>query len=1159
MMAVSLMVSANAKIDFDDADQIDAKYQEAVEVLEKLGFFEGVPTADAATATETEDSADATTEAPAAANNFSPKLTLTRAQLAVMLFKLRTGDNGTEEAYAKYKNYKTYSDTPAWAAVHINYLAEVDAMHGTGNGKFSPDLEVDGYQAVQALLQAIGYGKLGEFGDTYSEAKLQAAVLGSQKGITTGMGLTLSNILTREQMAGLIFNALTDPKAYVVTLKADGKDYVEEELNLKDTVTLGEANWELHRYGISSGKTYPSDKKIKVENDPFGRPTNPKWVAVVKGQDEPVQIGTEDKAIVSYYTKAVTRSELKSDFYYNFAFKDLWANTEYYVDGKKLDSNDPWSYAYNKNGTRVSDNDTIGGVGVTVEAYMMADDRVAIDDEKYDVGSLGDTSLSGTNYTNWPRMRVVIVHHYAALIDDAIWTNGYTYGTGDVYKTPDRLYLPYDKFSGWADDNYLDHTTPTYIAKKVPLPLDQADDTYKKGDAIFYSVAYNKDGTFTVHEDVNLTDEGCLVQAPIAQVAPNRTYIRLTDKDQPANYITYFMQYTTTPTYSVSKINTTGTTAVDVYLDPFTKSLVALIVSDPDPVAPPTYSDDYYYVTDVAVNVGQTKLIDGTVDYTLKFVATAYNAKTGASTPIELPYEIDGTNKVLTKATDVWKVTKIADLNVNIEVDVTGKVTTPKSVAAPYSIRSVAEDADADDSYVFDYDAKVYTVSADVTILLDGNKYDVVDDAHPMVMVDMKTKEFVTDSHKNLIFYIMAGGKPYILDLYSGYETSDTEAIYKTMATTTVSVKDPEDFNPNLTYDAYSTYDELVNANRAYAGKRPEDIGTVYTAWGAPATPAPVVTYDLDDLVHQFIKYKDGVATYLLTWDETDSIAEDDSTSQTTKYINSGIFDKGETSSVVKVNGWIELYVNENTLVYSLKGTPDGYGYKDIKYAGTYRFNEFEAFGTTDSNRDVLVTLVNGRVSYITVISDDAVENSHPLSTAFYGIYCGLDEIGSTTVVNFVDPNTNTMKGLPLTASAAIYYNDKIKNADVGDVLRITTDSTGKTITAIDCYAKRGTVVEQNSNYIVSWQYTYDYLANKYNDVPEKVHMNLYNAAYYYVAADYIERVNPQKAGANDQVSVFQNSNGTTVVVIYSQDFLDSHKDGDLFYGNIDQFWDGRK
>ena len=99
VMTLSLMTVANAT-SFNDDSQIDETYAEAVEVLSALEVFQGVNDG----------------------SNFAPKQTITRAEVAAIIYRIVTGDvNDTQEGiYADYAKFADVADTH-WAAGYIGY------------------------------------------------------------------------------------------------------------------------------------------------------------------------------------------------------------------------------------------------------------------------------------------------------------------------------------------------------------------------------------------------------------------------------------------------------------------------------------------------------------------------------------------------------------------------------------------------------------------------------------------------------------------------------------------------------------------------------------------------------------------------------------------------------------------------------------------------------------------------------------------------------------------------------------------------------------------------------------------------------------------------------------------------------------------------------
>ena len=191
MMTVSLMVVASAaNIDnYDDKEEISDKYAVAVEVLSGIGIYQG-------------DGAGEDT--------FRPQDSLSRAEVAVLLYRLLTTDVDDSEV-DELPTTQLFDDVPSdeWFTGYINYAFTNAWVQGNGDGTYSPEAAITGYELTTMLVRALGrdnnFNEIG--GDDWTT---DAAVLGERTGIFEGLGseVVLSNAVTREQAAQMIFNAL---------------------------------------------------------------------------------------------------------------------------------------------------------------------------------------------------------------------------------------------------------------------------------------------------------------------------------------------------------------------------------------------------------------------------------------------------------------------------------------------------------------------------------------------------------------------------------------------------------------------------------------------------------------------------------------------------------------------------------------------------------------------------------------------------------------------------------------------------------------------------------------------------------------------------------------------------------------------------------------
>ena len=185
VMTLSLMTVANA---FNDDKDIDAKYDEAVTVLSELKVFKGVNDG----------------------SNFAPKQTITRAEVAAIIYRIVTGDVNDTQA-GIYKDYAKFKDVAAnhWAAGYIGYCSNAELILGDGTN-FYPNQTVTGYQALAMILRAVGYDKNNEFQGNGWEIRTASTAqgLGILKNINQG---TLGTAATREMVAEILFQAILVP------------------------------------------------------------------------------------------------------------------------------------------------------------------------------------------------------------------------------------------------------------------------------------------------------------------------------------------------------------------------------------------------------------------------------------------------------------------------------------------------------------------------------------------------------------------------------------------------------------------------------------------------------------------------------------------------------------------------------------------------------------------------------------------------------------------------------------------------------------------------------------------------------------------------------------------------------------------------------------
>ena len=197
-------------------DQADIKVKsDVVDTLVSLGVIEGF-----------ED------------GSFQPNGTVTRAQMAKMIYVLRTGKS---DASAYNDDKTSFTDIGShWARGYIKYCQSLGIIAGKSNTIFAPNATVTAQEAAKMLLVTLGYdaNKAGLVGSNWA-AKTNA--LADENGLLEDVNTSFTGPCPRQYAAQLIYNAIDTPTvvwrddAYTNTNYSDG-----------DNKTIGEKYMGLH-------------------------------------------------------------------------------------------------------------------------------------------------------------------------------------------------------------------------------------------------------------------------------------------------------------------------------------------------------------------------------------------------------------------------------------------------------------------------------------------------------------------------------------------------------------------------------------------------------------------------------------------------------------------------------------------------------------------------------------------------------------------------------------------------------------------------------------------------------------------------------------------------------------------------------------------------
>ena len=182
VMLLGMMVVGSSAKGLDDfSDNAEIVNKDAVAVTSAIGLFDGY-----------ED------------GSFGPENVVTRAEMAVIICTMLYGAGVNVNQFAETN---VFTDVPAWAQGYVNLCSSLGIVAGVGDGKFDPNATVTTAQAVLMLCRALGYFQnAADFGDNWM---LAATAKGTALGLYGDLKLTANAGLTRDNVAELVFNALT--------------------------------------------------------------------------------------------------------------------------------------------------------------------------------------------------------------------------------------------------------------------------------------------------------------------------------------------------------------------------------------------------------------------------------------------------------------------------------------------------------------------------------------------------------------------------------------------------------------------------------------------------------------------------------------------------------------------------------------------------------------------------------------------------------------------------------------------------------------------------------------------------------------------------------------------------------------------------------------
>ena len=284
-------------------DQADIKVKsDVVDTLVSLGVIEGF-----------ED------------GSFQPNGTVTRAQMAKMIYVLRTG-NSDASAYNDDKT--SFTDIGShWARGYIKYCQSLGIIAGKSSTIFAPNANVTAQEAAKMLLVTLGYDaqKAGLPGAGWAS---KTNALADEAGLLEDVNTSFTAACPRQYAAQLIYNAID---AVTVAWRDDA--YTKYNYNGSENKTVGEKYMGLNKtVGILNDVTKDTDKNT------FSLTVN-----VNTTESNGKKLGTFTKVTKDYsalkYQKVKVLYKDKDNVFGVYSMTDDNTVVSNVMDNVKLDSN----------------------------------------------------------------------------------------------------------------------------------------------------------------------------------------------------------------------------------------------------------------------------------------------------------------------------------------------------------------------------------------------------------------------------------------------------------------------------------------------------------------------------------------------------------------------------------------------------------------------------------------------------------------------------------------------------------------------------------------------------------------------------------------------------------------------------------------------------
>lgn len=445
------------------SDKADIKATTAVDMLSSLGVIQGYDD-----------------------GSFKPNTTVTRAQMAKMIFTIMNGGNDNANAYASLPTKFTDLPTAAWAQGYVRYLQNTGIIAGKSVTKFAPNDTVTGLEAAKMVLVAAGYNaqKAGLTGAAWAQNTMK---YGQLNNLFEDVDADLNAALPRQYAAQILYNAL-DMKR--VVWSNDINDF-KNATDVSGEKTIGEKYMDLYK---TSAEVLTSVKKTSGKDTYEIKLADEVKYADDKKEQEFTKVPTDVSDLLGLKVKVLVRVKTNGDqdvygVYADDDSKVIATGTVGQLESVGAASDKKTKLA----GTEYKMDDTRNGLKVIYANQGQSTDKLSKIEGQKDISEVaGTVKLVDTNGNN--KVDTVVVT--PAVVGQVTYAGSKSVTISNKVGSKDIDDL--DIYEGYAKDDWTVVTSDTYTAS--------GDTAVAKIDVTTAKVTSTKKNNSTVTE-VKVNDE----------------------------------------------------------------------------------------------------------------------------------------------------------------------------------------------------------------------------------------------------------------------------------------------------------------------------------------------------------------------------------------------------------------------------------------------------------------------------------------------------------------------------------------------------------------------------------------------------------------------------------------------------------------------------